>query len=180
MRRHPRSRVTGAFPAQGRPFSGATASALPGRKALHRNVRSKAERVDHSVLIGASEVQLHADDAYNTAKVLPGERPEAPDKPKFAGSGHLVSHRLAALAVERDRRLSRIESADLREDRDHLDTGEQSVGAEDQRRPCFCISPPTASPWRDDSDLRTFLARLMQSLPLRRPSPRSTHRRCGD
>jgi hypothetical protein len=26
-------------------------------------------------------------------------------------------------------------------------------------------------PWRDDGDLRTFLARLVQSLPLRRPSP---------
>jgi len=86
VRRHPRSRVTGAFPAQGRPISGATAAELPGRNALHRNVRSKAERANHSVLIGASEVQLHADDAYNTAKVLLGQRPEAPDKPKFAGS----------------------------------------------------------------------------------------------
>ena len=27
------------------------------------------------------------------------------------------------------------------------------------------------APWRDDSDLRLFLARLVQSLPLRRPSP---------
>jgi len=26
-------------------------------------------------------------------------------------------------------------------------------------------------PWRDDGDLRIFLARLVQSLPLRRPSP---------